>query len=127
MEASALSDIRWIVEDALKYVQREVKRGKQYEGIILDPPAYGRGPEGEKWILEEGIAPLLEACSKLLNANCGFLILNLYSMGFSSLIAKNLLEHYFSSFSEIEYGELVVKQHSGMHLPLSVFARISLK
>ncbi len=55
MEASGLADIRWVIEDALKFVKREVKRGKKYNGIILDPPAYGRGPDGEKWVLEEGL------------------------------------------------------------------------
>jgi len=125
MEASNLNGIRWMLEDALKFVQREVKRGKVYEGIILDPPAYGRGPDGEKWVLEESITPLMEACSLLLNPQCGFLILNLYSMGFSAIIASNLLESFFPNAGEIEYGELVVPDRSGKKLPLSVFARFS--
>ena len=66
MDASDLHDIRWIVEDALKFCRREVKRGKKYNGIILDPPAYGRGPDGEKWILEENIAEIMSLCSQLL-------------------------------------------------------------
>lgn len=123
MEASGLDGIRWIVEDALKFVNREVKRGKRYNGIILDPPAYGRGPEGEKWVLEESIAPLMEACSKLLEQSNSFLILNLYSMGFSAIIARNLLKAYFPKVDGIEYGELVVTENSGKNLPLSVFAR----
>jgi len=123
MEASGLDGIRWIVEDALKFVHREVKRGKKYNGIILDPPAYGRGPDGEKWILEESIAPLMEACSELLDPENGFLILNLYSMGFSSVIASNLLKAYFPGCTNLEYGELVVAEKSGRNLPLSVFAR----
>lgn len=122
MEASGLDGIRWIVEDALKFVNREVKREKRYSGIILDPPAYGRGPDGEKWILEESIAPLMEACSKLLEPN-GFLILNLYSMGFSAVIAANLLKAYIPETKTIEYGELLVAEQSGKELPLSVFAR----
>lgn len=125
MEASNLEGIRWMLEDALKFVQREVKRGKTYEGIILDPPAYGRGPDGEKWVLEECIAPLMEACSKLLNPKLGFLILNLYSMGFSAVIASNLLKSYFPHAEDVEYGELVVSERSGKKLPLSVFARFS--
>lgn len=123
MEASGLDGIRWIVEDALKFVHREVKRGKKYDGIILDPPAYGRGPDGEKWILEENIASLMEACSELLEPEKGFLILNLYSMGFSSVIASNLLKAYFPDCANIEYGELVVAEKAGRNLPLSVFAR----
>jgi 23S rRNA (cytosine1962-C5)-methyltransferase len=123
MEASGLDGIRWIVEDAMKFVQREIKRGKRYEGIILDPPAYGRGPDGEKWVLEENIAPFLQACSQLLDAEKGFLILNLYSMGFSAIIAKNLLSSFFPQATNIEYGELVVREKSGNDLPLSIFAR----
>ena len=125
MEASGLEGIRWMLEDALKFVQREVKRGKSYEGIILDPPAYGRGPDGEKWVLQESIAPLMEACSQLLNPKKNFLILNLYSMGFSTVIARNLLDSYFPQASDIEYGQLVVPDRSGKRLPLSVFARFS--
>jgi len=123
MESSGLDGIRWIVEDALKFVNREVKRGKRYHGIILDPPAYGRGPDGEKWILEESIAPLMEACANLLEPDGGFLILNLYSMGFSAVIAANLLKAYFPESNQVEYGELLVTEQSGKNLPLSVFAR----
>lgn len=123
MEASGLDHIRWIVEDALKFVNREVKRGKRYSGIILDPPAYGRGPEGEKWILEEGISPLIKACRSLLDPENGFLILNLYSMGFSSVIAENLIKSWFPEQNNVEYGELMVSERSGRKLPLSVFAR----
>jgi len=120
---SGFSAVRWIVEDALKYVQREVRRGKRYHGILMDPPAYGRGPSGEKWILEDQITNLLEACSQLLEPD-GFVVLNLYSMGFSPIIAANLLSLYFpAAIHPVEYGELVVKDTSGMALPLSVYAR----
>lgn len=122
MEASLLNNIRWIVEDALTFVQREAKRDKQYQGIILDPPAYGRGPKGEKWILEESIMPLMEACSQLLDKNNGFIILNLYSMGFSPLIAQNLLRRYFP-YATVEYGDLSINDRAGNILPLSIYAR----
>lgn len=122
MEASGLEGIRWIVEDAYKFVCREVKRGRQYHGLILDPPAYGRGPDGEKWVLEEGLSPLLDACVNLLEPN-GFLILNLYSMGFSAVIAANLLKTYFPTIERVEYGELLMEGASGLPLPLSVYAR----
>ncbi len=88
MEASGLDGIRWIVDDALKFVRREVKRGKKYNGIILDPPAYGRGPDGEKWILEENLNELLSLCHQLLEPRNSFLVLNLYSMGLSALLAR---------------------------------------
>lgn len=125
MEASGLDNIRWVVEDVLKYCRREAKRGKKYAGIILDPPAYGRGPDGEKWILEENIAELMSLCAELLRDQDAFLILNLYSMGFSSVIAENLLKDYFpGGKSKVEFGELVIPEQSGKRLPLSVYARL---
>jgi len=124
MEASGLDNIRWIVEDALKFCRREVKREKKYNGIILDPPAYGRGPDGERWILEENIAEIMQLCSRLLDEKESFLILNLYSMGFSAVIADNLIKDYFPSITKVEFGELVIPEQSGKSLPLSVFARL---
>jgi 23S rRNA (cytosine1962-C5)-methyltransferase len=123
MEASGLDNIRWVCEDALKFVKREVKREKRYQGIILDPPAYGRGPEGEKWILEDNIAELMNACSQILDEKDSFCVLNLYSMGFSSLIAENLIKDYFPKSAQIEAGELYLQDRAERKLPLSVFAR----
>jgi len=122
-QASDLEGIRWVVEDALTYVKREVKRGKTYHGIILDPPAYGRGPDGEKWILEENINELLKLCSQLLEKEKAFFVLNLYSMGFSSLIADNLAMSHFHNTNHQEFGELYVQDKSGKRLPLGVFLR----
>jgi 23S rRNA (cytosine1962-C5)-methyltransferase len=123
MEASGLDNIRWIVEDALKFCRREVKREKKYNGITLDPPAYGRGPDGEKWILEENIAELMQLCHELLAEKDSFLILNLYSMGFSAVIAENLIKDYFPDVKNCRFGELIVPEKSGKNLPLSVYAR----
>lgn len=123
MEASGLDNIRWIVEDVLKFCRREVKREKKYNGIILDPPAYGRGPDGEKWVLEDNIAELMDLCHRLLEFENSFLILNLYSMGFSSVIAENLIKEYFPDTTNCEYGELLIPEKSGKRLPLSVYAR----
>lgn len=120
-DASNLNNIRWIVDDALKFVARENRRNNKYDGIILDPPAYGRGPKGEKWILAEKLPELLENCAAILDKN-GFVVLNLYSMGYSSLIASNLLKQYFNK-KEVECGELVITDNFGKKLPLSVFAR----
>lgn len=125
MEASSLSDIRWVLEDALKFVKREVKREKKYNGIILDPPAYGRGPDGEKWILEEHISELMEACSSILEPQHSFCVLNLYSMGFSSLIAENLITDFFSKPEKREYGELYLPDSNERRLPLGIFCRFS--
>lgn len=125
MEASGLNNIRWIVEDALKFCRREVKRNKKYNGIILDPPAYGRGPDGEKWILEENIAEIMSLCKELLEEKNCFLILNLYSMGFSPVIAENLIKSYFSDIKDYEFGELLIPEKSGKRLPLSIYIRFS--
>lgn len=124
MEGSNLSDIRWIVEDALKFVKREVRRGSLYQGIILDPPAYGRGADGEKWILEESINEMIMLCHDLLVKEQGFLILNMYSIGFSALVADNLVESYFKHYSDKEIGELYLKDSFNKRLPLGTFVRL---
>jgi 23S rRNA (cytosine1962-C5)-methyltransferase len=120
MELSSLQDIRWVVEDAFTFVKREVKRGKKYQGIILDPPAYGHGTEGQKWKLEDMINEMMKQVVELLDEKEHFLLLNTYSLGFSSLIIENLLDHR----KELETGELFLKSTQGDHLPLGVFGRI---
>ena len=124
MEASGLDGIRWVVEDALKFARREVKRGKLYNGIVLDPPAYGRGPSGEKWILEENINELLSLCSQLLEKRRSFLVLNLYSMGLSALLAKSAVGQLFSQRSGEQFGELYFNDSFGKTLPLGVYYRL---
>ncbi len=123
MEASGLHDIRWIVDDAMKFVKREVKRGKQYHGIILDPPAYGRGPDGERWVLDENINELLSECAKLIPQRKSFLVLNLYSMGLSALLAKTAVNQIFGPASQEQFGELYVPDQHKKNLPLGVFYR----
>ena len=123
MESSKLDGIRWIVEDAMKFVQREVRRGNRYDGIILDPPAYGRGANGEKWVLEQNIAEMLEACAQLL-AEDGFLVLNLYSMGLSSTIARTLVRQTFGTPKKEEFGELYFTDRTGKELPFGTFYRM---
>ncbi len=123
MEQSHLDGIRWIVEDALKFVRREVRRGNKYDGIILDPPAYGRGANGEKWVLEENIGEMLECCAALLNEEHGFLVLNLYSMGLSALLARTALRQAFGSTGKEEFGELYFSDREGKELPLGTFCR----
>lgn len=123
MELSGLADIRWMAEDALKFVKREVRRGSVYQGIILDPPAYGRGPDGEKWVLEDQINELLKLCKQLLDPKQRFFIINLYSLGFSALILNNLMNSVFGPQPGAEYGELYLEDRSKMKLPLGVFYR----
>ena len=123
MDHSELDNIRWVVEDAVKFVRREVRRGNQYNGIILDPPAYGRGPDGEKWVLEEHLNDLLKSCADLLDRTDFFFIINLYSLGFSSLILDNLIQQIFGSVPNAEWGELAISDSRQKRLPLGVFYR----
>lgn len=126
MELSKLEDIRWLVEDAMTYVRREVKRGKKYHGIILDPPAFGHGPNGENWKLEDMINEMMKGVADLLEPENSFMVLNTYSLGFSSLIIKNLLDEHFADRSGAStYGEIFLKSTSGVLLPLGVVGRIS--
>ena len=122
MEESRLVGIRWVVEDALKFARREVKRGHRYDGIILDPPAYGRGPEGEKWVLEQNIAEMLSLCAELLSEG-GFLVLNLYSMGLSAMLAKSAVNQLLPNPQMEQFGELYFTDRAGKSLPLGVYYR----
>lgn len=121
MEHSALNNIRWVIEDAVKFVKRELKRGHTYHGIILDPPAWGHGPNGEKWKLEDNINDLIADVLNLLCPEKHFLILNTYSLGYSALINENLLKKFAGN--KLESGELFLPSAGGHKLPLGVFGR----
>lgn len=124
MELSNLDNIRWIIEDALKFVQREARRGNVYDGILLDPPAYGRGPDGERWKLDESLLDLLKGCERILSPMNSFLVLNLYSNGYSAMLADTLVKCVFSDGGRRISGELYLKDRFGRALPLSVFTRL---
>ena len=118
--------IRWIIDDAAKFTAREVRRGKRYDGIILDPPKFGRGPEGEVWRLEEGLPGLIGNCAALLDADSRFLFLTVYPVRMSSLaIAGLLAEHLAGLPGTIEHGDLAVREDGpdGRLLPTAIFAR----
>ena len=123
MEQSGLGGVRWIVEDALKFVRREVRRGNRYDGIILDPPAYGRGANGEKWVLQEHIGEMLACCAELLEERDAFLVLNLYSMGLSSTLARTAVRQTFGEPQVEQYGELTFTDRAGKELPLGTYYR----
>lgn len=125
MEQSSLDGIRWIVEDALKFVQRECRRGSRYRGIILDPPAYGRGANGEKWILEENIGEMLSCCAELLEPAGAFLVLNLYSMGLSSTLARTAVRQAFGAPRGEQWGELTFTDKGAKELPLGTYYRFT--
>ena len=127
MAQSGLDNIRWIVDDALKFVKREARRGNLYNGLILDPPAYGHGPNGERWKLDELLFELLQDCAKIVAPKNSFVVLNLYSNGYSALLAKTALEKAFGeggTGGKYSCGELVLSDSFGKSIPLSVFARL---
>jgi 23S rRNA (cytosine1962-C5)-methyltransferase len=124
MELNNLKDIRWVYEDAFKFVRREEKRGNKYNGIIMDPPPYGRGPEGEKWTLQEQLDELIRMSSALLEKKNSFFILNMYAIGLSSVVGLNVARSYFD-VKDPEYGEFYLKPKSGKDLPMGTFLRFA--
>lgn len=118
--------IRWIVDDAAKFTAREVRRGKRYDGIILDPPKFGRGPEGEVWRLEEHLAGLVGDCARLLDSESRFLFLTVYAVRMSSLAIAGLLAEALGHLpGRIEHGDLAIREdgENGRLLPTAIFAR----
>ncbi len=124
-QLSNLNNIRWVVEDALKFVKRELKRSNTYNGIILDPPAFGHGPNGEKWKLEDNILEMMQDVVQLLDPQEHFLILNTYSLGFSSVIVENLIRGAYPQAKNLETGELYLQATAGSKLPLGVFGKFN--
>ena len=125
-DRSGLRDIRWVVEDAMKFAGREARRGNLYQGIILDPPAYGHGPDGEKWKLDECLFDMMKTVGKILAPESSFLVLNLYSNGFSAILGETVVRQAFGLTSDtaLESGELVIMDRFGKNLPLSIFVRL---
>lgn len=117
--------IRWIVEDATKFTAREVRRGRRYDGILLDPPKFGRGPEGEVWRLEDNLAPLLGDCRKLLDENSRFLVLTVYAVRMSALAIGELVRQTLGDLGgTVEMGEMAVREEArGLLMPTAIFAR----
>lgn len=126
-EISGLADkpVRWILDDARAFVEREIKRGRKYAGIVMDPPAFGHGPKKELWKIEEHFLPLIENCKKILSDKPLFFLINGYSAGYSAIAYKNNLLSLKEKFGgEIEIGELAIEEsESGRHLPAGIFAR----
>ena len=119
--------IRWMVDDAAKFAAREVRRGRRYDGIILDPPKFGRGPAGEIWRLEEGLPGLIADCRKLLDADSSFLVLTAYAVRMSALAIGELLNQALGDLGgQVECGDMAVREEArGLLLPTAIFARWS--
>lgn len=133
-DASRLDGIRWVVEDAMKFAKREAKRGNVYQGIILDPPAYGHGTDGEKWKLDECLFEMMKTVNTILAPENSFLVLNLYSNGFSPVLGETVVREAFGlqepgataglAGCELESGELALRDRFGKVLPLSIVIRL---
>ncbi|HEY0150083.1 MAG TPA: class I SAM-dependent methyltransferase [Allosphingosinicella sp.] len=123
----AAKPIRWMIDDAAKFTAREVRRGRRYDGIILDPPKFGRGPNGEVWRLEEGLPPLIADCAKLLDAESRFLVLTVYAVRMSALAIGELLRQATAHLGgRVECGDMAVREEArGLLLPTAIFARWS--
>ncbi|MFM8347893.1 MAG: class I SAM-dependent methyltransferase, partial [Bacteroidota bacterium] len=123
MELNGLAGTRWVYEDALKFVKREARRGNRYDGIIMDPPPYGRGPEGEKWTLQEKLDELIETAKAIISSDGAFFIMSLYAVGLSSQIGKNMFTRHFAN-GEVQSGEFAIGSHQSPPLPMGSYIRI---
>ena len=127
MARSGLDGARWVVEDAMKFVRREQRRGNTYSGIILDPPAYGHGPDGEKWKLDTLLFDMMKGVGAILSPKDSFLVLNLYSNGYSASLGETVVTQALGlgpSPAGLTSGELALRDSYGKVLPLSIFVRL---
>ena len=117
--------IRWILDDAMLFLKREIKRGNFYDAIIMDPPAFGRGPKGEVWKIEEQFSELMKLCQGALSKNPIFFVVNGYASGYSPIAYQNAMKFLTDSFGgTIETGELTIQESkTGRLLPCGIFAR----
>lgn len=116
--------VRFIVDDVVKFVNREIRRGNKYDGIIMDPPSYGRGTNGEVWKFEENIADLVELCSKVLSDNPLFFLINSYTTGISSTVLENILRLNIKKKGKLSYGEVGLQMtNSKLVLPCGIYGR----
>ena len=119
------TSVRWIVDDALKFVQREARRGNVYEGILMDPPSYGRGPGGEVWKLENELFGLVEACEKVLAPDALFMLINSYTTGLQPAVLNNMLTMTAakSRAGRVTADEIVLPVTAGGVLPCGASGR----
>jgi 23S rRNA (cytosine1962-C5)-methyltransferase len=110
--------IRYIVDDCLKFVQREIRRGNKYDAIIMDPPSYGRGPNGEMWKIENNLYPFVELCSQVLSENPLFVLINSYTTGLQPMVLKNILQLTLKNYKgTVDAYEVGIQTEEGISLP----------
>jgi 23S rRNA (cytosine1962-C5)-methyltransferase len=115
--------VRWITDDVNKFIQRELKRKAVYQGIVLDPPSFGRGSKGQVWKIEKHLIPLLHDCKKLMGENPQFLILSMHSNGYSPISLERILYSIFPKNGKITSGEMLIDEESGKQLPAGIYAK----
>ena len=126
LASSGLSDrpVRFIVDDVVKFVNREIRRGHKYDGIVMDPPSYGRGTNGEVWKFEDNIADLVELCTKVLSDNPLFFLINSYTTGISSTVLENILRLNIKKEGKLAHGEIGLPMtNSKLILPCGIYGR----
>ena len=116
--------VRYIVDDVIKFVQREIRRGNKYDAIIMDPPSYGRGANGEVWSLENNLSYLVKICSEILSEEPLFFLINSYTTGISSTSLYNMLSIIMDKYNgNISHGEVGIKSKDGFILPCGIYCR----
>lgn len=124
--SSGLQDkpVRYLIDDVVKFVNREIRRGNKYDAIIMDPPSYGRGTNGEVWKFEENIYDLVELCSKVLSDKPLFFLINSYTTGISSMVLENILKMNIKNKGKFTNGEIgIPMQNSNLILPCGIYGR----
>lgn len=124
---SITGSARWIVDDVNKFLQREINRKETYDGIVLDPPSFGRGPNGQLWKIESDIIPLLEKCKNLLSNKPLFVLLSLHSHGFSNNTLDRILQFVFGKNTQITTGEMTIEESSSKKISAGSYARLLFK
>jgi 23S rRNA (cytosine1962-C5)-methyltransferase len=116
--------IRWIIDDVIKFLNKESKRKETYDGIVLDPPSFGRGPKGQVWKIESSIIPLLEKCRQVLSSKPLFILLSLHSHGFSENTLERILKEVFGKGTTVSTGEMTIIENTGSKMTAGNYAKL---